>query len=235
MRIILIHVWIGFLCSPFLIAQKENKLFEPNSRVAWFVYTSMPEGIDNPVTIMSGKEITQVTLSKRSPSMPVKISADGILKLVRKIENSDDPEKLNYQILAQVLVPKEVNKALIILIPATKNPSGIVFQSRVKDLSLFNGGNSMYLNMTKLKVGVELGTTKMAIEPGQDKIHSDPNLSEPTNLVVRYSYYHTEKMEWKILSASTIVLYPTRREICIFSWDERFKRIDYHGMTLPVM
>ncbi len=228
-------LWLGCFLALSLMAQEESKPPETNGRVAWFVYTSMPEGIDNPVTILSGTEITEVTLSKRSPSMPIKIPADGILKLVRKVENPDDPEKPNYQTLAQALVPKEVNKALIILIPTAKNPNGIVFQSRVKDLSLFNGGNSMYLNMTNLKVGVELGATKMVIEPGQDKIHSDPNLSEPTNMAVRYSYYHPEKKEWKILSASTIVIYPTRREICIFSWDERYERVDYHGITFPVM
>jgi hypothetical protein len=54
-------------------------------------------------------------------------------------------------------------------------------------------------------------------------------------VAVSYSYFHPEKNEWKVLSASTIVLYPTRREICIFSWDPRFKRMDYHGITLPVM
>ena len=37
-----------------------------------------------------------------------------------------------------------------------------------------------------------------------------------------------------MISASTIVLYPKRREICIFSWDTRFNRIAYHGLTFPV-
>lgn len=37
-----------------------------------------------------------------------------------------------------------------------------------------------------------------------------------------------------LLRASPVVLLPTRREICIFSWDPRFGRIDYHGLTFPV-
>jgi hypothetical protein len=93
----------------------------------------------------------------------------------------------------------------------------------------------MYLNMTNLKVGVKLGESNILINPGENKIHKSTNNSEPTNVAVSYSFFHPEKNEWKVLSASTIVLYPTRREICIFSWDPRFKRMDYHGITLPVM
>jgi hypothetical protein len=37
-----------------------------------------------------------------------------------------------------------------------------------------------------------------------------------------------------MLSASTIVLQSTRREICIFSWDVSLERVDYHGITFPV-
>jgi hypothetical protein len=51
---------------------------------------------------------------------------------------------------------------------------------------------------------------------------------------IRYRYFHPVENEWKMLSASTVGIMPTRREICIFSYDERFKRIDYHGITFPV-
>jgi hypothetical protein len=27
---------------------------------------------------------------------------------------------------------------------------------------------------------------------------------------------------------------PTRREICIFSWDPQYNRVDYHGITFAV-
>jgi hypothetical protein len=195
----------------------------------------MPEGLENPVSVMTGKDIVSVTLSKRAPSDPVKIPADGLLRIVRKVENPDDPKKPLYITLAQAMVPEGVVDALIILTPAVKNPKGLVFQSKVLDLAHFKGGNSLYLNMTQLQVRVDLGKANMVVKPGEIKIHDDPSLSEPTNIPIRYSYYHTEKKEWKLLSASTIVAYPTRREICIFSWDPRYNRIDYHGITFPVM
>jgi hypothetical protein len=205
MKYRLLYLCIGILSSSLLIAQDEEsgKEKEVNGRAAWFVYTSMPEGLENPVSIMSGEEIIQVTLSKRSPSEPVRIPADGILKLVRKIENADKPEKPSYQILAQALVPEGVNKALVILVPAAKNASGLLFQPKVKDLETFKGGDSMYLNMTNLKVGVRLGDANILINPGEHKIQKSNYGSEPTNVAVSYSYFHPEKNEWKVLSAST--------------------------------
>jgi hypothetical protein len=237
MKYLLLNLWIIMFFPSSVFGQNEepSEDLEIKGRVAWFVYTSMPEGLENPVSIMSGDKISEVTLSKRSPSNPVKIPADGILKIVRKVENADKLEKPSYQILAQALVPEGISKALVILVPAAKNTSGLIFQTKVKDLETFKGGDSMYLNMTNLKVGVKLGESNILINPGENKIHKSTNNSEPTNVAVSYSYFHPEKNEWKVLSASTIVLYPTRREICIFSWDPRFKRMDYHGITLPFM
>lgn len=237
MKKILLCVWIGIISNLPLFAQNDESAGsqEVRGRSAWFVYTSMPEGLENPVSIMTGDDIVEVTLSKRSASNPVKIPADGILKLVRKVEDPKEPGKIAYLTLAQALVPDDVNKALIIFVPAAKNASGLLFQPRVRDLEKFKNGNSMYLNMTNLKVGIELGDTEILVNPGEDKIQKFDQVTQPTNVAIRYSYYHPEKKEWKILSASTIVIYPTRREICIFSWDPRYERMDYHGITLPEM
>jgi hypothetical protein len=153
--LILIFSSISILPAQDEAAAKE----EVRGRSARFIYTSLPEGIDNPALVMSGKEIAEITLSKRSPSTPVKIPADGIIKLIKKIPNQADPTKPTYQTLAQALIAEDVKDALVILVPSAKVTSGVVFQTRVKDLSKFKNGNSMYVNMTNLKVGVELGKT----------------------------------------------------------------------------
>jgi hypothetical protein len=236
MKNLFLSLWIVFFASCPLHAQNGAAVETPEvkGRVAWFVYTSMPEGVENPMMVMTGKDLVQVTLSKRSPSDPVKIPDDGILRIVRKVENPEDPKKPSYKILAQATIAKEVNKALIILIPAAKNPEGLLFQAGVEDLANFKGGDWLYINMTKLRVGIEMGKTKMELKPSEIKIYNPPSLSEPTNMPIRYNYYNPEKEQWKILSASTVVIYPTRREICIFSWDPRYDRVDYHGITFPV-
>jgi hypothetical protein len=216
-------------------ASGEEESAKARGRVAWLVSTSLPDGLENPITVMSGNDLVQVTLSKRSPSEPVKIPDDGIVRVVRKVENPEDPSKPKFLTLAQAQVPEGVNKALIILVPAPANPQGLVFHNRVQDLAKFRGGDYLYINMTNLKVGVDLGKAKVEIKPGEVRIIGAPALSEPVNTPIRYSYLHPEKNKWQTISASVVVLYPSRREICIFSWDPRFNRISYHGITFPVM
>lgn len=236
MKSVLLHFWIGFLAVSPLSAQDDDNR-EPrqaSGRVAYFVYTSMPEEVDNPVTVMTGKDLAQLTLSKRSTSEPVKIPADGIIRLVRRMENPQDPAKPTFLTLGQVQIPDGVGKALVILVPVPKTQSGLLFRAKVQDLAAFKGGDYLYLNLTTMQVGIEMGTTKIALPPGETKIYTAPDLAVSTNMPIRYSFYHPTQQQWKMLSASTVVLQPTRREICIFSWDARFNRVDYHGITFPV-
>ncbi|NNC89628.1 MAG: hypothetical protein HKN82_14330 [Akkermansiaceae bacterium] len=207
---------------------------KPRGRLAWFVATAIPDGLENPVSVMTGQNLTEVTLSRRSASEPVKIPADGIIRIVRKVENPEDPEKPAYRTLAQALVPEGMSKVLLILVPAPKSDSGPIYQTRVQDLAKFTGGDYLYINLTTVNVAVQLGETRIGLKPGNVRIYDAPALSGPTNVPVSYHYYHPEEKEWKMLSASTIVLRATRREICIFSWDPRFKRVNYHGITFPV-
>jgi len=237
MKNVFLCLLVGFSAVSSLIAQDDdgNEPHKARGRVAWFVYTSMPEGLENPVSIMSGEDLIEVTLSKRSPSRPVKIPADGILRIVRKVDNPEDPGKPAYLTIAQAKVADGVKKALIVLMPVSKNSRGLLFQTKIQDLATFKGGDWLYLNMTNLEVSVVLAKTKLRIKPGAFGTYDAPPLSEPVNIPILYSYYHPVEKEWRMLSASTVVLRPTRREICIFSWDERFKRIDYHGITFPVV
>ncbi len=220
-----------------LTAQETEGTPEPRKargRVAYFVSTSIPKGVENPVSVLLGQKILRLTLSNRMASEPVKIPADGIVRLVREVENPENPGKPKYQTLAQALVPDGMSKALIILIPVKKTKAGLLFRTKIKDLATFKGGDYLYMNLSPLNVAVELGSTKIGLKPGQDQIYDAPVLSKSTNVPVRYSYYHPTQKIWKMISASTVVLRATRREICIFSWDPRYKRIDYRGVTFPV-
>jgi hypothetical protein len=237
MKKLLLCPCLAFLITMPLFAQ-ENGGAEPRQvkgRQAWFVYTNMPEGLENPVTIMSGKDISQVLLSKLSPSDPVKIPADGILRIVREVEKPKDPNKPEYITLAQATVPENVSKAMIILMPVAKNPGGLLFNTKVQDLAAMKGGDSMFLNMTNLKIGVELGTAKIQIDPGQVKTHNPLGSSKFISLPIRLSYFHPQRNEWKMITASTVALYSTRRELCIFNWDTKFNRVDYESITFPVV
>lgn len=226
------------LTLPSLFGAEEegsDEARKAKGRQAWFVYTSLPEGLENPVSVMSGKEVSQVLLCRLNPSDPVKIPADGTLRIVRKIENPKDPTKPGYLTLAQAVVPDTVSKAMIILMPVATNQSGLLFQAKVQDLAALKGGDNMFLNMTKLKIGVELGKDKIQIDPGQVKTHNPLGTSKSASLPIRLSFFNPEQQEWEMITASTVALYSTRRELCIFNWNAQFNRVDFDNITLPLM
>lgn len=211
----------------------ESKERAARGRVASFVYTTLPDGLENPVSVMAGGEIHQRLLSKFSPSDPVKIPADGILRIVRKVENADQPDKPAYLTLAQANVPESVLNAVVILMPVAENPKGLLFHTKVLDLAAAKGGDSMFLNMTNLKIGVELGKASIVVKPGEIKSHNPLGSSKAITIPIRLSYFHPKQDEWKMITASTVALYSTRRELCIFNWDKQFNRVDYESITLP--
>ncbi|MFK7911077.1 MAG: hypothetical protein AB8F34_10835 [Akkermansiaceae bacterium] len=237
MKNIILCLFLGFSMVSPLFAQ-ENGRGEPpqrKGRMAWFVYTNMPKGLENPVSVMSGKDISQVLLSKLSPSGPVKIPADGILRIVRRIENPKDPKKPTYLTLAEAIVPEKVSAAMIILMPVAKNSKGLVFKAKVQDLAAMKGGDTMFLNMTHLKIGIELGREKLVVIPGQGKIHNPLGTKKTVSLPIRLSYFHPKSRKWDVITASTVALYSTRRELCIFNWDNDFQRVDFESITFPLM
>lgn len=169
-------------------------------------------------------------------SESVKIPADGIIRIIRPIPQPKDPAKPPYEILAEARIQETTMEALIILAPALRKEAGAlpVFNTKVQDLAKFKGGDYMYMNLTNLKVAVELGEKKIGINPGDVVIHDSGALGKSVNTPVAYYFFSPTAEEWRMISASTVVMQPTRREICVFSWDPNYNRIDYHGITFPV-
>lgn len=212
----------------------DSEKLKDKGRTARFVCSTLPEGLENPVTISAGKDLQELVISKYSLSLPVKIPTDGIIRLVRKINNSQNADTPQYVTLASIAVPENVNDALVILVPLAKNSKGLVFQSKVQDIANFKAGETMFLNLTNLKVGIELGKNKILAEPGQVITHSPLGSSKFLSLPISVNYYEPSKKQWLMITASTVALYSTRRELCIFIWDSNFNRVDYESVSIPI-
>ncbi len=237
MKIVISCLCLGLSASSLLQAQIDGTAApgKANGRMAWFVHTSLPDGLENPVSVLVGESVIQVMLSKFAPSDPVKIPADGILRIVRKVANPKDPLKPGYLTIGLATVPATVSRALVILMPADKNPDGLLFRTNVQDLAAMQGGDTMFLNMTKLNIGIELGSAKFVVSPGQRKIHDALGTAQSVSLPIRLSYLDPSRKEWEMITASTVALYATRREMCVFNWDAKFNRVDYESITLPAI
>src|SRR6478672_4122457 len=209
---------LTFLFSGLHLSAQEpadSKPKAPTGRLVWFVAASLPDNLENPVSVMTGTDIKPITLSKRMASEPVKIPADGIIKIVRKVPNPADSAKPTYLTLAQAVIPEGMAKAMIILAPAApKEGSSLVFQTKIQDLAGFKGGDYLYLNLTSLNMAVQLGDKKLGIKPGETTIYDAGGLAAATEMPVSYYSFDPEDKKWKMLTASTIIVQPTRREIC---------------------
>ncbi len=236
MRSILCSLCILVSTTLPLLAQSESgadtgKKF---ARSAWFACTSIPDGLENPVKVLTGDEITKLEVHEFMTSDPVKIPEDGMIRIVREVSDLEDPKKPKYLVLAVAEIPEGVREALIILVPLPEPKGTLVFRALVQDLADFKGGDRLFINMSNTNIGVQIGKTKIAVPAHQSKIYESPKLSKPANMPIIYQFYHPVREEWKLLTASTVVLYPTRRQICIFNNGSRIGNVKRHNILFPV-
>ena len=203
-------------------------------RTAWFACLSMPDGLKNPVKVLAGGKLSELELPEFMASDPVKVPDDGMLRIVREVPDPQNQGKTKYLVLAEAKIPDKVREALIILTPLAKPEGDLIFQAQVQDLAAFKGGDRLFINLSDTNIGIELGDTQIAIPARQAKIYAAPNLTKPTNMPIMYRFYHPEEKVWKMFSASTVVLRPTRREICIFESGSRLGNIKNHKILFPV-
>ena len=219
-----------------LVAQTEpaGGKREVAGRSAWFACLSKPEGLENPVKVLAGEKLTELELPEFMASEAVKIPADGIVRIVRVVPDPADPKKTKYLILAEAKIPETVREALVILDPLPQPEGDLLFRAKVQDLAKFKGGDRLYINLSQTNIRVRLGKTTVLVSPGQASIYESPKLAEPENMPIMYEFYHPVRKEWKILTASTIVVRPTRREIFVFNNGTRIGNIKKHGILFPV-
>lgn len=190
----------------------------------------------NPVKVISDKETQMLTMSNDMSSGPVKVPSDGVVRLVKELPKVDGMTIPAYRTLAQAVVPKEVQKALVIMSPAPgRTPDGPVFATKVLSLADFHGGDFLYLNLTSSTIGVEVGKHKFSLKPGSIKIQDVTEIDVLGSVPYRYSYLDEKTTQWMPLNASMTITTPTRREVLIFSVSEDGESIRCNSITVPVM
>lgn len=231
-----------FLCGVLpCLAQGDSSA--TSARSAWFACTSIPDGVPDPIKVVTGKKITELSLPRYMASEAVRIPIDGLISVVRE-KPGIDPKKAaelgfgtgpaEFIVLAQARVPENIREALIILTPLEEPKDGLVFEAKIQNLANFKGGDRLYINQSNSPIRVSLGQTKVNIPPGEARIYEAPNLAKPTNMPIIYNVYDSETKRWKLFSASTVVLRPTRRQISIFNTGSRPGNIKKHGILFPL-
>ena len=204
---------------------------KPKGRLLWIMATSLPVGVSSPVKVLAGEDLTEVKIMKRAMGLPVKVPKDGIIHLVSPEMIINDKGESAYERYASIQIPEGVRNSLVILIPDAKLPAPLKFRSRVIDLDKFKGGDSLFMNLTNLEIGVALGKLKKPISPGKIEVLDVGKFDGTKVVTVSYHYRNSAKKPWNLISASSVALVSSRREILIFHYDENLGQVDYFGMS----
>lgn len=205
-----------------------------SGRSAWFACIDQPDWFENPVKLMIGNKITELQLPRYMTSEAVRVPVDGVVRLVREKPNPDNPLEPLYGIIAEATIPEGVNQALILLMPLPEPEGDLEFISTVRNLSDFGGGDRMFINLSQTHMRVTIGDTTVNLPAKKARTYNAGSLQKATNMPVRYEFYHPEDEEWKLLTASTIVVRPTRRKILVFKDGTRVGSVKKHAILFPV-
>ena len=226
-------LFVGILASAAQ-AESADGTRAKAGRSAFFACLSKPEGLENPVKVLAGGKLTELDLPPYMASEAVAIPSDGLIRIVREVPDPADQSKTKYLVLAEAKIPEVMREALVILGPLPKPEGERLFRAKIQSLDEFKGGDRLYINLSDTEIRVRLGQTTVPVAPGQSNIYESPKLAAPVNMPIMYEFYHPERKEWKILSASTVVIRPTRREISVFNNGTRIGNIKWHGILFPL-
>jgi hypothetical protein len=218
-------------------SREESSRTDEKQRKVTIACVGMPEGLSNPLLLKDRDEQVEVILSRGISSGPYRIPAGGRFELLREVA-SPVPEHPGFIPVAIADLPPGINNALLILIPQVTpdiDKPGGAFRVLIRDLDAFKGGEYLFMNLARSPVAVEFGGQRMALRPGGSWIAraAEPG-GEPVNVPTSYFRKNLQAPEepWKRISSSTLVAYPTRREVCLFYGDGA--RVRYCGVTVPV-
>ena len=200
-------------------------------RRAWIVVADSTESLANPLTVLTAEKVLKVQMFAREVGDPIPVDKTGVVKVVKVVNGPDG--KVAYQNLAVAQLGEKVREALIVLIPKGEKEEGLMFKSNVIDLADFKKGGCLYVNLVKTHIGITIGDLKAKVPPGGIKFINALENQKDDVLPIRFVYEIPKdpKPDWKLMTASQIPLYMSRREICIFFFNKEIENVDFRGMT----
>lgn len=229
-------ILMSLALSPLAFAQDTDGPLSADKKAAgrrtWIVATSLPEGVESPVTVLAGGKLSEVRLSKRSVGTAIEVPKDGLVQVVKPVVSAEG--ETTYESIASMTIPDGVKDSLGILAPVPGLTPPLLFRSKIIDLDKFRGGNALFVNLTQFEIGVVLGSKKQTVKAGQTGIIDVGGFDGAKSVAVSYHYKSPNEEEWNLISASTVPLRSTLREILIFSYNTELGQIGYHGMSFPV-
>jgi len=201
-----------------------------SERKAWIMTTALPDDVTNPLKVLSGEDLQEVKIYSRSMGKAIEVDKTGLVRVVKEVKAEDG--EITYENLSQSQIPEGVREALIVLVPRKSGAEGLRFNSKVIDLSKFKGGGCLYINLINTRLGIAIGDLKTVVMPGGMEFINPLENKDNDVKLVRYLYEipNKEPAEWKLMTSAKMAIYKSRREICIFFYNEAIENVDFRGI-----
>lgn len=223
---------LGLLfCLP-AVAQEEQEVKGRSLRVACVtVAPESPESLWMAFKKKSTVNLVEIPLSTRSPGQPVKLSPGNTRVILgQKTGNEETPIEAQ----AIVNVPAEVRRGIALLIPNGKK-QGLRYHAHVIDEADYKYGDVYLLNLTTNPFQVRIAGRKINLTKGKSYIYKPSNrekaVNAPVQIYCKFSNTGTTIEKWRLVTASTWRLRPTRKEFCVFYWNTQMGRPAIKALT----
>ena len=157
---------------------------------------------------------------------------DGVVRAVKSEAGKNG--KAKHAILAAAQLGEGVSEALIVLTPNNEK-GGPAFRTQVIDLAKYRKGGCLFVNQVKTNIAVEMGDQRLGLRPGE--VNFINALGEKKQKVVPVSFHYEipkkQKPDWRLMTSSRMALFQTRREICIFFFNQEIGNVDFRGIAFP--
>ena len=222
-----------FMATCLSVQAQPPELDKEPGRRAWIVAAQIPEDVANPLPVMVGDTMNEVQLYHRDIGDAVAVDKTGMVRAVKPVKGPNGEQA--YQNLAVAKLGEGVREALIVLVPKDGGKEGLRFDSKVIDLAKFKRGGCLYVNLVKTKVGITIGEEKTVVNPGGMEFLNLLGDEKAAVKSIRFFYEIPKKPdapegEWKLMTASRMAIYRSRREICIFFYNKEIENVDFRGI-----
>lgn len=213
---------------------RDGNASEPRAGIR-FVCTSLPDHAPEELALLldaKTKKTVKVPLFRRKPGDYLPLPVGGEIRLGQLPDADHTP----FKTFALAKKPVGSRRLLGILVPASPKATTKgkpPFHLQVIDESAFSLGDFYFINLTPLEIGIRFDGTQFKIKPNGRKHYEPRQLNEARNSPVIVSFRSlTPPSKWQPLTRSTWRLRPTRKEICLFYWDELHQRPAMRGLTV---
>ncbi|MCH7225889.1 hypothetical protein [Haloferula sp. A504] len=216
--------------SAALVAQEAGE--SPASGIR-FVCTDLPAGSPPSLDLLldpeSGESV-EVPLLRRAPGDYRPLPKGAVIRLGHQPADPADA----FVTMALGGKPADARRLLAILVPKLdREEASYPFSMQVIDEERFRPGDFLFINLTPFEFAVSFDGKRFGIRKGAVNLHDPEDLDEPRNSPVMITFRPAgTKERWQVLARTTWRLRPTRKEVCVFHWDERQGRPALRGLTI---